>query len=211
MVKCEWCENEYYVPKHKLQDGRHLFCSKQCRKDWYANIWSQSEEWKEESRKRATSLLKNNPIDTNTKPQIIMNEILDDLGIKYTNEYSCVYYSIDNYLDDYNLMIEVMGDFWHCTPIKYNDSNMRDIQKKRIVKDKAKKSYIKNQYDVNILYIWESDLYTNVDLCSALVKMYIERNGVLNNYHSFNYHIEENQIKLNDTILVPRFEISSAS
>ena len=88
---------------------------------------------------------------------------------------------------------------------------MKNKKKKRIVKDKAKKSYIKNQYDVNILYIWESDLYTNVDLCSALVKMYIERNGVLNNYHSFNYHIEENQIKLNDTILVPRFEISSAS
>ncbi len=41
------------------------------------------------------------------------------------------YYAVDNYLDKYNLIIEVMGDFWHCHPLKYTKDTMKEIHKKK--------------------------------------------------------------------------------
>jgi hypothetical protein len=36
-----------------------------------------------------------------------------------------------------------------------------------------------------------------------LIQEYIDNDGLLENYHSFNYHIEDEQILLNDTLIVP--------
>ena len=43
-------------------------------------------------------------------------------------------------------------------------------------------------------------LSTRVDL---LPEEYINNNGVLINYHSFNYSIKNNKIMLNDNIIIP--------
>lgn len=39
------------------------------------------------------------------------------MNIKYINEKTFKYYSVDNYLVDYNLIIEIMGDYFHANPI----------------------------------------------------------------------------------------------
>jgi hypothetical protein len=96
-----------------------------------------------------------------------------------------------------------MGDFWHCNPIKYNKTNMRDIQKKRIPKDKAKHTYLKNNYNIEVLYLWEDDIYNNFDVCKCLINKYINNNGVLENYHSFNYYLKDNDLILIDNIIIP--------
>ena len=46
---------------------------------------------------------------------------------------------------------------------------------------------LKKEYGIEILYLWEHDLMNNVDKCFRLVMEYIDNNGVLQNYHSFNY------------------------
>ena len=132
------------------------------------------------------------------------------MGILYTNEKGFKYYAVDNYLDEHNLIIEVMGDFWHCHPLKYNNENMRDIHKKRIPKDKAKHAYFKNNYNIEILYLWEDDIYNNLDVCNALINKYINNNGILDNYHSFNYRLQNNELILNDKIIVPYQDIVNA-
>jgi len=130
--KCDYCGTEIYVKPHKIKNNSYNFCSAKCRQEWYRNIWSQSDEWKEESRQRATRLIADGAFNhTDTKPQIIINELLDKLNIKNQNEYNCKYYAIDNYLIDNNLMIEVMGDYWHGNPHKYTEENINDIQKKK--------------------------------------------------------------------------------
>ena len=58
---------------------------------------------------------------TNTSIQIAINDILDNLNINYQREYPLDYYSCDNFLIDYNIIIEVMGDYWHGSPLKYNE------------------------------------------------------------------------------------------
>lgn len=202
-IKCEYCNKLYDIKNYKQINGQHNFCSNECRQSWYSNVFSQCDNWKEESRKRAVKILENKKKDTNTKPQLIINSILDDMGVSYINEKGFVYYAVDNYLNDYNLIIEVMGDFWHCSPLKYNRDNIRDIQIKRIPKDKAKHTYIKNQYNIEILYLWENDIYNNIDVCKLLIEEYIHNNGILDNYHSFNYHIDNNKLKLNDNLIIP--------
>lgn len=204
---CEYCGEMHYVKPYQLASDRHLFCSYKCRQAWYAETWSQSEEWREKSRERALKMLQDGTFSTNTKPQIITNQLLDNLNIKYENEYDCKYYSIDNYIVDYDLMIEVMGDYWHSNPMSYDDiDQLNKVQKGRIPKDKAKNTYIKNQYNINILYLWETDLYTQPKLCEHLIEKYINNGGELENYNSFNYHIEDETIVLNNELIYPYYE-----
>lgn len=175
---------------------------------WYSSVWSQSDEWKEKSRIRAVEMLKNNKINTLTKPQIIINELLDLNNIKYVNEEPFVYYSIDNYLTDYNLVIEVMGDYWHGNPLKFDKLN--DLQRKNITRDKAKHTFMKNRYNINILYIWEKDILEKPELCILLIKSYINNNGILDNYHSFNYVLQENSLVLNSKLIQPYQDMESS-
>lgn len=202
-IVCECCGKEFFEKNYKTNNGQHNFCSTECRRKWYSTVFSKSKEWKNISQQRAISILENKKIDTNTKPQIIINNLLDKMNISYTNEKGFTYYAVDNYLNEQNLIIEVMGDFWHCNPLKYNNSNMNEIHKKRIPKDKAKHTYFKNMYNIEILYLWESDIYNNIKLCELLIKSYVNNNGSLKNYHSFNYHVENEELKLNDLIITP--------
>lgn len=185
--KCDWCGKEYIMKKYKLKQKNH-FCSWDCQREWYAKEYSQTEEHKQESRERAIHMLENGQMPfVYTKPQILINNILDNNHIEYHNDYNIKYYSVDNYLDQSKLMIEVMGDYWHSNPLVFDYNNLNEVQLKRIPKDKAKHTYVKNKYNVEILYLWEYDINKNLDKCEELIKEYINNNGVLQNYHSFNY------------------------
>ena len=146
---------------------------------------------------------------TNSKPQIIINNILNDMYIEFSNEKTFEFYSMDNYLLFYDLIIEVQGDYWHANPLKFKNK-ITEAQYDRINRDKAKHSYIKNKYNIEILYLWETDINKNIDLCWLLIDKYINNNGVLDNYHSFNYHLEDNNdLKLNDVLITPIQEIET--
>lgn len=126
-----------------------------------------------------------------SKPQQTVNDLLDEMNINYIGEYDCKYYLIGQYLSDYHLMIEVQGDFWHCSPLLQTKSNSSGI-KSNLIRDKRKHTYIKNKYNIDILYLWETDVNENLELCRKLISLYVHNNGILENYHSFNYILNEN-------------------
>jgi ribosomal protein L28 len=198
-VICDWCGISFEAGAYQVSHGKR-FCSNDCRRDWFAKDWSQREEWKQNRREWAVNLMENtfmnNPM---TSPQIIVNNILNDLKIKFINEKGYKNVSVDNYLIDYNLIIEVMGTYWHCDHRKY-ETIPYDMQVTRIKMDKIKHSYIKNIEDIEILYLWEKDLCDNYELCYNLVKEYIDKNGKLNNYNSFNYKIINGNILNANTV-----------
>lgn len=201
-VKCETCGKEFVVGKSILEADRRHFCSTACRQEWYATVWSQSEEWKCASRERAANLLRDNPVITQTKPQVAVNNMLERMGIAYRNEEPYKYYSIDNYLPDFDLAIEVMGDYWHSSPLKYSDS-INDKQRHIVSRDKAKRTYIKQYHNIDILYLWESDILESPELCTELIQKYVQSGGNLPNFHSFNYSMVDGQIELNHSIIYP--------
>lgn len=201
LITCTYCGEPFYAKQYKLNSGQNLFCSADCRRNWFAEIYSQSEEVKEFHRKKILKNFqegKHSKLDT--KPQIIVNDILDTNKIIYEREYNLTYYSLDNFLTDSGLMIEVMGDYWHCNPTKF-DVPKYDSQKEVIRKDKAKHTYVKKCYDVEILYLWEHDIEHNKEMCEKLILEYIDKNGMLQNYHSFNYVLNDDVLSLSDNII----------
>ena len=130
------------------------------------------------------------------------------MHVDYINEKEFVYYSADNYLVNYNLVIEIMGDYWHCNPNIFT-SPINETQKNRIIKDKAKRTFLRNQCGIETLYLWESDIYENLPICSLLIDKYIASNGNLLNYNSFNYHISDDQLIVNESLIYPYFELTS--
>ena len=202
-MPCTYCGKEIYVKPFKLEIQEHFFCDEKCRKDWYANVYSQTDEWREKKRIDAVKILESGVISkTNSKPQQLVDTILDKNNIKYEREKGIKYYCIDNFLEN-NLMIEVQGDYWHCNPIKFHDK-INKTQYERIPKDKRKHTYVKNKYGIEILYLWESDIYNNLKKCEKLILEYIKRNGKLENYHSFNYCLDSDEkLKLCDDIIIP--------
>lgn len=193
---CDYCGAIISVEPYKLTTRSHFFCNTYCRQRWYSEVFSQSEDWKNISRKRAVDILTHGNISkVNSKPQQIVDSILDSMSIKYKREYGIRRYSIDNYLIDSNLMIEAMGDFWHVNPQKY-DYIKYDQQKNIIERDIQKHQYTLDTYGIEILYLWEYDIIHRPDLCSILIKSYIEANGILKNYHSFNYLLRNGSLLL---------------
>lgn len=202
-MQCDYCNKTIYVPPHRIKKGVSHFCSEECRKKWYSQIWSQSEDWKIKSKIRAVQIMKQNPV-RNSTPQIFVNNILDDMGLKYENEYDCKYFSIDNYLMDSGLMIEIMGDYWHCNPNKFCQNEITKRMKIRISRDKAKHTYIKKYYGIEILYIWEQDC-KNKEFITSLIEDYVLSNGELSDYNSFNYYYEDKKVQNKKDIIQPYF------
>lgn len=199
-IKCDYCGTEYLEKQYKIRNKQKHFCSKECRVFWYSEVFSQNKKWKEESRIRAVKILESGKVNTMTKPQIIVNNLLKNLNVSFINEKGFKYYSVDNYLNEYNLIIEVMGDYWHCSPLKFK-LNSNSFHFKNVRKDKAKHTYIKKYYDIEILYLWEKDIYENDQLCKKIIEEYIRNNGVLKNYHSFNYYLKDGDLCLRENII----------
>ena len=206
-VECDWCGEIFGELESSYNLSEKHFCGNDCRNTYHAKVTQQSDEYKLKARENSVRNLENGLIpQTKTKPQLIINQLLNNLKIKYDNEYNCKYYAIDNYLIDYNLMIEVSGTFWHCDNREYKEINYL-IQANNIKNDKSKNTYIHKYYNVDILYLWEYDIENNLELCKQLILEYINNKGNLFNYHSFNYNINnDNKLCINNDIIIPYME-----
>ena len=205
LVVCDWCKKETYKKQYIINNESKNFCCTKCRQDWYSNIFSQSDEWKLKSQLNAVRILESGLISqTNSGVQKIVNEILNDLNIEYINEKGFNYCAVDNYLVNYNLIIEVMGGYWHCDN-RFYPIIPYEMQVNRIRMDKIKHTNIKKDYNIEILYLWENDILKNKNMCTELIKQYINKKGILSNYHSFNYEYNKMLI-LNDNLIIPYME-----
>ena len=147
-------------------------------------------------------------LDRQTIPQKIVNDILLDNQINYINEKTIGYYSVDNYLIDCNLIIEVMGDYFHSNPQIYNLEELNDMQNKDLNRDKRKHTYIQKYNSIEILYLWESDIKDRKDVCEQLILSYIANNGKLDDYNSFNFYLCNNKLQLKENKINPYFIIT---
>lgn len=223
-VICDNCGAEF-LKKPSLasitnsEGVNHNFCSKQCywnyRKIYYVGdrLYNtgkkMSEEFCEKVRQATLRQYADGVLNKQTKPQIYINKLLDELDIPFVNEHTFKYYSVDNFLSDHNLIIEVMGDYFHANPLIYNNYNqLNAIQQKDVIRDKRKHTYISKYFNIEILYLWEHDIKTNLELCKQLILKYINNNGHLIDYNSFNYSIHNNCLLENQTKVSPYFIVT---
>lgn len=226
-IQCTNCGKIYSVVPYDYNKANrfgdnHNFCCQQCYWEYRSKYYiddkhpmfgtHQSDEQKHRQSELIVQMISDGVMpQTMTKPHRKINALLESHQIYFENEHTVKYHSIDIFLPNYNLMIEIMGDYWHAHPLKYNINQLTYQQKKSIKQDKSKHTYIKKYNDVEILYLWEKDINGNIDLCWLLIQKYIENNGILDNYHSFNYHLYKNNLILNDISVVPFQEINLKS
>jgi hypothetical protein len=220
---CTNCNKEIHIPQNKVGNkntfgDEHHFCSQNCYYDFrkkyyvkdknihYGKVLTKKE--KEFLKKIAIKALTNgNKI---TKPHKKINDLLDKLKVSYINEKNIKYYCWDIFLDKYNLYVEIMGDYFHSNPNIYLDSKKLDsIQRKDLKRDKSKRTYLKKYLNKETLYLWESDINNNIELCEKIIMSFIKNNGILENYNSFNYYLDNNNLRLMDEIIYPYYEIKT--
>ena len=205
-VQCDYCGKDMEIIPYDYENVRtvsgvqHHFCGRECyykyRSKHYvrdsAPMFHRNHSPESVEKMRVACAQRAQKQDRlNTSPQLKIDCVLDSIGVSYQREYPLDYYSIDNFLDGYNLAIEVMGDYWHANPLKYGPcgSTLNDIQCKQILKDKQKHGYVLGHYGIQVLYVWEDDINERSDVIERLITKYIESGGRLQNYHSFNYDI----------------------
>jgi len=62
----------------------------------------------------------------------------------------------DYYLNDYDIIVEVDGDFYHCNPEKY-PIPIYEVQKLTVKNDKYKNNLCK-KYNKTLIRYWEKDI-----------------------------------------------------
>lgn len=176
IIQCEICGKDM-IRKYPKQ----RFCSMECQSKWQS-LYRENTAY---PRKQTT-------IELEIANILSKNNILFEENKKFS------WYEIDLFLTKYNIGIEIMGRYWHGDTRDYSFINK--IQLENIRRDKRKRTYIFNKYNFKILYLWEKDIRENPELCEKLIKLYIKNNGILNNYNSFNYYINQGEIKEKDNI-----------
>lgn len=96
-----------------------------------------------------------------TKPEKLFALILDMNNIKYEKQKPVKRYKCDFYIPEYNLIVEIDGDYWHANPEKYKANDIIGPSKKTAKKiweyDKTKTQDILNE-GYKVLRYWSSDL-----------------------------------------------------
>jgi len=90
--------------------------------------------------------------------EIFLNKLnIKNIHSYYIKQIKAFY---DFYLPEYNILIEVDGDFYHCNPIKYPNGPIYETQEKNIKRDQIKNQYAKDN-GFKLLRFWETDIKNN--------------------------------------------------
>jgi len=129
------------------------------------NSLSQIERYKNnpqlkiDASKRRIKWLKRKQKKGITKLEKTFEKILDLLNIKNEFQYEYKNRLFDFYLKDFNILIEVDGDFYHCNPNKYETPKYK-VQELTINNDDFKNNLcIEN--NIRLLRYWEKDINEN--------------------------------------------------
>jgi G:T-mismatch repair DNA endonuclease (very short patch repair protein) len=98
-----------------------------------------------------------------SKLEKTFTNILDLLEINYETSYYIkdIKAFYDVYLPEYNILIEVDGDFWHSNPLKYPNGPINKCQIQNVARDKIKSQWaLDNGY--KLLRFWENDINNNI-------------------------------------------------
>lgn len=94
---------------------------------------------------------------TKTVPHIKMSEILSELNLEFVEEKEYGYFSFDFYLNKYDLLIEVDGDYFHSNPKFYPHGPKTKTQKINHSRDLSKNRFCEKS-KLQLLRVWENDI-----------------------------------------------------
>lgn len=124
--------------------------------------WLNLEKREKQSLQTIKRLIKNNHRNKKTKLEINFETLLVDLNINFEYQYVVELGIFDFYLNNFNILIEVDGDFHHCNPKTKHWPAKFPIQINTINNDIRKNNIAKNN-NIKILRFWEKDINENIE------------------------------------------------
>lgn len=169
---CEYCGKKYYVQKHR--DGRTRFCSRDCVNAWQKDVLAFDKDWLDFRRNVGIKTMQQQK-NRYTKPELITREYLDEHNILYYHQHKMHdMFVVDFYLYELDIVIEVLGDYWHGNPKFYGESEdkipLKDWQITTRQKDQRKYNHLINEGH-KVFMLWEDDIYKNINECMRLLNI----------------------------------------
>ena len=116
-------------------------------------------------------------VKTDTKPELEFKEILDKLQIKYEHPYTVNlgkrYASIDFYLTEYDMLVEVDGDYWH--PQELKDLNFHILP--NVISD-GERMELNNLFRIKAS---DMDKFKECAITNELIVEYLKNKGTIFN------------------------------
>ena len=97
---------------------------------------------------------------TKTKPHIKMCEILKKIGVDFEEEKIVDCWVFDLYIKNFDIFIEVDGDYFHSNPKIYPHGPKTKTQKLNFYRDSKKNQFCIDK-NMKLLRFWESDILNN--------------------------------------------------
>ena len=112
---------------------------------------------KEDSSIRRINWLKTNLSSKKSKLELRIESMLKLINLKFINQYEFKKRLFDFYLEDFNILIEVDGDFYHCNPDSKHNEIVYDTQKITKQND-VYKDTLCLEHNILLLRFWEKDI-----------------------------------------------------
>ena len=121
-----------------------------------------------------SNFIKSYQKDHKSQLEVKFENILTLLGVNYIEQYQICSFNFDYYLLDYDTVIEIDGDFWHCNPIKYPNGPIYDSQRTTIKNDLKKNLICENTKGLKLLRFWETDINERPEWVITQLKQHIQ-------------------------------------
>lgn len=155
--KCKMCDNVFpWYPSYGSHRG--MYCSQKCRANDPLQV--------EKQRRVAIRNIKTGKLKSwNTKPELMMKSLLDDMGSNSVQQFELGGFLYDFYWPELHMLVEVDGDFWHGHNIP--ESKLKPYHIRNIERDKVKEELaLSSGYD--FLRIRQSDLEKNFEMLKEM-------------------------------------------
>lgn len=120
-----------------------------------------SEKTKNKMRDSAMNRILNTGKVVRSQLEIDFSLFLEEIDIQYQHSFyiKSAHKIFDYYLPDYNILIEIDGDFWHCNPLRFPNATCK-TQQINIKNDQIKNQWAKDN-GYKLLRFWEYDIINN--------------------------------------------------
>ncbi len=178
-IKEKIFSDEYYFEKYNM--SRSELFSKNAKKVWENISEEEKQEWLQKSIKSEIAYRnKFQKLGQHTsKTELLIEKTLCHLNIKHEKQFLIKNSKTnrpffgDFYLNDYNIILEIYGDYWHCNPLLYDsdfyNKTLHMYASEKWLKDENRQKLIEKQ-DFRYIIIWEDEIKNCENIKSLILE-----------------------------------------
>lgn len=110
-----------------------------------------------------------------SKPHLKLKDILISLNIDFEEEKRSSFWSFDFYLKEYDIYIEVDGDYFHANPNTRWPDGPKTITQLKVRKNDINKNQHCKDNNLNLVRFWENDIMKHPELVIEKIKCLVQK------------------------------------